>query len=134
MMHELLSLVTTADDAPRALRDMQEQGRLSEHQAAELSERLQAFFSFVGNHDWFKPVWDKVWCEQDIITPDHQLLRPDRVMIRGNEAVIIDYKFGTHESKQYQEQVRNYMLLLSQMGYSAHGYLVYAELEKIQEV
>lgn len=134
MMHELLSLVTTEDDAPRALRDMQEQGRLSEHQAAELSERLQAFFSFVGDHDWFKPVWDKVWCEQDIITPDHQLLRPDRVMIRGNEAVIIDYKFGTHESKQYQEQVRNYMLLLSQMGYSAHGYLVYAELEKIQEV
>ena len=55
-------------------------------------------------------------------------------MIRDNEAVVVDYKFG-NKSDDYNKQVRRYMALLSQMGYkNVKGYLWYVYKNDIEEV
>ena len=54
-----------------------------------------------------------------------QTRRPDRVMIRDGRVIVVDFKFGKH-SEAYNEQVRGYMSLLRDMGYTdVEGYLWY---------
>lgn len=61
--------------------------------------------------------------------------RPDRVMIRGTRAVVVDYKFGSREPGRYRRQVGEYLGLLRQMGYTeCEGYLWYVKLGEIEKV
>ena len=47
-------------------------------------------------------------------------------MCRGEEAIVVDYKFGKARDGQYRRQVLGYMKLLSTMGFSTvKGYLWY---------
>ena len=60
--------------------------------------------------------------------------RPDRVMINDNHAIVIDYKFGHEQPKSHLEQVRDYMTLLQQMGYSTEGHIIYNALQTIHTI
>ena len=60
--------------------------------------------------------------------------RPDRVVIDGSRAVVVDYKFGAHHAG-YRRQVMQYVEMLRQMGYSqVEGYLWYAAENNIEKV
>ena len=55
-------------------------------------------------------------------------------MIKDNEAVVVDYKFGK-ERQEYDIQVRDYMQLLSAIGYTnVKGYVWYVYKNYIKEV
>lgn len=151
LMHELLARLTTHNDLHTELKQMEDDGRITTEQKHQLKAEAEKFFKLIEHTDWFKPVWDRVLCEQDIILPHNtnwlksfsektgimltkNNYRPDRIMIRGNNAVIIDYKFGKHQLDIYKKQVANYMQLLSEIGYNTEGNLVYVELAKIEQV
>ena len=55
-------------------------------------------------------------------------------MIDGKIATVIDYKFGQEHPTIYQEQLRNYTLLLQQMGYTVEAYIVYVAQQKIEQI
>lgn len=60
--------------------------------------------------------------------------RPDRVMINGKKAIVVDYKFG-EKHNSYRKQIALYCSLLSKMGYSeVKGYLWYVREGEIEEV
>ncbi|MBQ4445991.1 MAG: hypothetical protein II910_07050, partial [Prevotella sp.] len=49
--------------------------------------------------------------------------RPDRVMVCGDEVVVVDFKFGKYKD-EYKKQVEEYKNLLVKMGYThVKGYL-----------
>ena len=53
--------------------------------------------------------------------------RPDRVVINGNEVMVIDYKTG-QQHDEYQQQIDSYVALLKEMGYEkVKGQLVYLD-------
>jgi hypothetical protein len=55
-------------------------------------------------------------------------------MVRGKEAVVVDYKFG-REEESHKEQIRNYMGILGEMGYSSvKGYVWYVSAGKIVQI
>ena len=57
------------------------------------------------------------------------------VMINGNEAVVVDYKFGEKQEKRHYSQVKNYLKLIRQMGYEkVSGFLWYVELNRVEAV
>ena len=63
-----------------------------------------------------------------------QTRRPDRVMMKNGEAVVVDFKFG-NKKETYNEQVRQYMNLLAHMGYKhIRGYLWYVFANELEEV
>ena len=63
-----------------------------------------------------------------------QAFRPDRVMTRREETVVVDFKFA-HENEEYHGQVRNYMRLLGRMGRThVRGYLWYVDQNKVVEI
>ena len=86
--------------------------------------------------EWFGGGWQRVRNENEIIVPGAgSTRRPDRVMIRGTRAVVVDYKFGSRDPGRYRRQVGEYLGLLRQMGYTeCEGYLWYVKLEEIEKV
>lgn len=109
--HWIFSHIRTLDDVPQ------------EYEDAFRNEQVR---------QWFDPHW-KVFNECSIITAKGEY-RPDRVITDGQQTIVIDFKFGSpHDG--YKRQVRNYMSLLSKMGYpDVHGYLWYVSQSSIIKV
>lgn len=73
--------------------------------------------------------------EKNIIDANGKMHRPDRVLINANEVIILDYKFTLEESDKHIEQVNNYKILLTEMGYqNIKSYLFYAVKGKLKLV
>ena len=85
---------------------------------------------------WFSDVFDVV-SERAIISGS-DFYRPDRVMIPktgSGPVIVLDYKFGKVRDEKYHEQVRNYMNLLQEMGYSnVKGFLWYVLEDEVVPV
>jgi len=137
LMHLWLSHINTWQDAEPALLRMIRQGQVTENQSIEMRQhllQLQALIAREHHEDWFTSDSYRILSEQDIIVPQGSLQRPDRVMIRDQHAIIIDYKFGHVQRPSHLEQVRDYMALLNHMGYTTEGYIIYAALQTIHSI
>ena len=134
-MHDWLAGIITPADRETALRRLVIAGQVREADIPKLQQQMDRFMAFIeaNDYDWFKP-HEQVLCEQDILLPSGHTQRPDRVMIDGKRAVIIDYKFGSEHKQTYQEQVRDYVSYFESMGYATEGYIVYVNLQKIDKV
>ncbi len=136
LMHEVLGGAACAADAERRLDEMRRSGLLGDEQAQELSAALKREFSRPKVAEWFSGEWDEVRNECDIISgATAGTRRPDRVMICGDRAVVVDYKFGADRSGRHVRQVAEYMRLIGDMGYGrVEGYVWYISLGEIAEV
>jgi CRISPR/Cas system-associated exonuclease Cas4 (RecB family) len=85
--------------------------------------------------EWFTGEWDDIKVEAEIITRD-DARRPDRVMIKGDRAVVVDYKFGSNISGSHTRQVTRYMELLANMKRynDIEGYVWYITLGEVAKV
>lgn len=137
LLHYLFSSIHTADDIDPTLTLMQNEGLFDSQEAMEHAKKLvERALTNKQAKEWFSDKWE-LFNECSIIYMENgelQTRRPDRVMIHNKEVVVIDFKFGK-KSEAYNEQVRNYMNLLTLMGYTnVQGYLWYIyknELEKV---
>ena len=110
------------------------EGTLSKGEHTALTEQISATLNNTIAGDWFSDKWENVDRERSIIRPKDSAKRPDRIMRCGDEAVVVDYKFGkpTHSHK---EQICEYISALRNMGYkSVKGYLWYVAQGEIVEV
>jgi len=84
------------------------------------------YFLFENNH--------LILAEQDIITADGTIYRPDRVVKLNDTYVIIDYKTGKPAEK-HRSQIENYKNLMKDVGFlPVIGKLVYFEEGRIEDV
>ena len=136
LMHEWLAQINTWQDAQPAIDHMIAEGRITPAQQAIMQQQLLALQQLLqreGKEHWFTQP-HIIRNELDILTTTGKTQRPDRVMIDGKTATVIDYKFGQEHPTLYQEQLRNYTLLLQQMGYAVEAYLVYVAQQKIEQI
>lgn len=136
LMHLWLSLINTWQDAEKQLTRLIQEGKFTEQQAIDMRQQLQQLQTLLqqeNHNDWFEGKYTII-AEQDILVPNANTQRPDRVMISGKHAIVVDYKFGHIESKQYYEKVRDYMTLFNHMGYTTEGYIIYVALNKITKI
>lgn len=135
MMHEILNQADNADDVITAIANLRTEGRLSEEQAADMKHIIEREFARAEVAEWFGE-WDEVRRENDIICSHTTgTRRPDRVMISGDRAVVVDYKFGEERLTSHRKQMEGYMTLLREMGYSlVEGYVWYLTLGEIVRI
>lgn len=133
IMHDILKQITHKSDQQNAIADLVRSGRISEEESKTVEEELQHFWNMPETESWFSPD-ARVLNETTILIPTGEQYRPDRVVIRGNEATIVDYKFGDKESKTYLQQVKQYMNLIAEMGYNTSGFVCYVSLKKVVAV
>jgi ATP-dependent helicase/nuclease subunit A len=133
IMHDILKQITHKSDQQNAIADLVRSGRISEEESKTVEEELLHFWNMPETENWFS-LDAKVLNETTILIPTGEQYRPDRVVIRGNKATIVDYKFGDKESKTYLQQVQQYMNLIAEMGYSTSGFVCYVSLKKVVQV
>lgn len=139
LLHTLFAAIHTVDDVEDAITRLSFEGVIeSTSQEQEIRELTYQALSHPQVKDWYSGSW-KLYTECEIIWMEDGKLcqrRPDRVMMREGQIVVVDFKFGKPRPS-YVRQVQEYMNLLIQMGYhpdSIRGYLWYVEEEQVVEV
>ncbi len=133
LMHDLLAHVQRRDDIESSIRTFVNDGKITEAEGTTLKQKIDHFIDIHLLGEWFLDKYHVV-NETEILRPNQTPLRPDRVMIDGKHAIVVDYKFGQQKSFKYCEQVKEYQRLLQQMGYTTEGYLCYIELDEVERV
>ncbi len=136
LMHRVFAEASSAEQVREAIARMELDSLLTAGEAERLRERVERAFADPVIRSWFEYPWDRVRNESSIVLPgDDPMRRPDRVMIAGDRAVVVDYKFGRNEKPEYARQLQDYMELLTEMGYaSVEGYLWYVMLDRVVPV
>lgn len=137
MLHTLFSAIKTAEDINPAIERLIFEGVISNREKeAEIRELAHKVFSSPEIQDWYSGEWT-LFNECAIIYKEKgvfQTRRPDRVMMKDGQMVVVDFKFGK-ENPKYNKQVKGYMQLLTRMGYkNITGYLWYVDEEQIIKV
>ncbi len=153
LLHAIMEHVTTNKDIARAINQTCPPELYTIDEKAELQQYIQTLISNPQVAPWFDDTqWDVITTEQAILLTneykeqvsdetnskkrkiDPDTRRPDRIMIKGKQVVIIDYKTGTGKYASYKKQMREYLDILSLMGYNPCGYIWYVDQDSIEEV
>lgn len=137
LLHTLFSGIATFEDVDTAVDQLVFEGVIdSEQQEEEIRDFAHHALEQPSVCDWYAGGWE-LFSECTILYRENGLLqtrRPDRVMKRGNEVVVVDFKFA-HPDKRYNRQVAEYVRLLQNMGYpDVKGYLWYVDEERVEAV
>lgn len=131
ILHEIFNLIHKREDIRKAVSLLHLQGKISLLDQQRYVQMIENAMNDLQVSTWFAGDW-KILTEAEIIVPKGEIKRPDRVMFRDGQTLIIDFKFGLKPDKVYEQQVREYAQLLKDMGYSSvEGYLWYVRLGKV---
>ena len=138
LLHTLFASIDTKEDLTAAIERLLFEGVIeSAEKAQEIYEIAEKALNLDEVKDWYSGEWT-LYNECSIIYNDEQgkmqTRRPDRVMMKGKEVVVVDFKFGK-KKPEYSTQVREYMSLLSKMGYTdIKGYIWYVYSGELENV
>ena len=135
LMHLVMSGIETKNDITKVLNRLTIEGLItSGKQHSRIKDIVEEALSNPLAATWFNGSY-RLYNECTILCRDgEKARRPDRVMVNGENAVVVDYKFG-HEDSEHYKQVERYMKLLSDMGYkNVTGYLWYVYKNDIKKV
>lgn len=134
LMHRAMEKANTKEDILREIQHSITDGVITPEEAATLQQNIMVTLAESGVEHWFDGSWQSVRSEREIIHNGHSW-RPDRVMIRDGEAVVVDYKFGLGRTASHKRQIELYCQLLNEMGYTdVSGYLWYITIGEIEKV
>ncbi len=138
LLHTLFASIDTKEDLTAAIERLLFEGVIeSAEKAQEIYEIAEKALNLDEVKDWYSGEWT-LYNECSIIYNDEQgkmqTRRPDRVMMKDDEVVVVDFKFGK-KKPEYSTQVREYMSLLSEMGYTdIKGYIWYVYSGELENV
>ncbi|MCF6131324.1 UvrD-helicase domain-containing protein [Flavobacterium wongokense] len=116
IIHEILSFIKTKDDIDLALTKAIENGLIVSGQREEV---LKTILQIVMHQDLelFFSKQHKILNEKNIIQKEGSIVKPDRMVLTGNnEIYLLDYKTGSHQTK-YTHQLENYQNAIEKMGF-----------------
>ena len=115
ILHEIMALIHTKETLDAALKQALETGlvllselEIFKNTIKKIIEQpeLSVFFETNG----------KVYKEQAILKNGAKTIKPDRVVIKGQEAYLLDYKTGEKQEK-HRTQINEYEKALQEMNY-----------------
>ncbi len=122
LLHELMGGVVSGEDIEEAIAAMLRKGMITPAETADLSTTASSII----NHSSLSPFYRKgllVKNESEIITGQGTVLRPDRLVIRGKKATLIDYKSG-NQHPAYAFQLQAYAEALENMGFEVENRII----------
>ena len=134
LYHSIFQYIRTIDDIPHTIQMLKSKGCFGTLlDAEEAQEAVTAMIRGISTEhpEWFSADW-QVLNERAILFLEHQMMttkRPDRVVVKGNQAIIIDYKTAQGAVKrkadgtlvppaENKQQIEEYKRLLSEIGYT----------------
>jgi ATP-dependent exoDNAse (exonuclease V) beta subunit len=133
IVHEILELSADKVAAMQNLQAFYFDGRLNEEEKKLVEKQLDHLFTDPLFASWFGSS-GILLAEQGILLPGGKQKRPDRIILKTDEAVIVDFKTGEAHSR-YANQVREYIAIVSKLSQKpTKGYLCYLETGLIEEI
>jgi ATP-dependent exoDNAse (exonuclease V) beta subunit len=130
LIHEVLSLIVTTGDLPKAVKRIETEGKIAAIDAGKMLIELTELLSDQEVKSWFDGTY-RVVNERNILTGANGIKRPDRIMIGEDSVVVVDYKSGDVESDKYKYQLRAYIRELINCGFrNVSGYIWYTKMNK----
>lgn len=130
IIHRIFEQVETIEDISLAVHSLVDDGLLDDSDVSSYVKKVKDFIQKDELQEFYSGK-GKVLREKSLLVPGKGELRPDRVVLFGKHAVVLDYKTGKAES-HHKSQVRQYMNALRNMGYlPVEGYLLYFDEEEI---
>ncbi len=134
ILHQILATVIRTDELADAIDALILDGILSEEERSTFVKSATEVLEHPELGALLRQAKDRL-TERAIVTTDGHLQRPDQVLFMEDRLVVIDYKFTFQEDPKHDEQVCNYVRLLTEMGYkTVEGYLFYAVNKKLKAV
>ncbi len=116
LIHSILAEINYADEKEDVLNKLVLDGNLPTDMYDKINNLIDNIILNPNLKQYFSEEYE-VKNEQDIILTDKTILRPDRVVIKNNNAVVIDYKTGSRIEK-HDEQINTYAKALESIGYT----------------
>jgi ATP-dependent exoDNAse (exonuclease V) beta subunit len=133
LLHDILSKVYRKDQLQSVLEAEENAGNITSKDKDRLSHMMQELWNLEKVNDWFTGGWE-IKTEVPVLPMKGHLSRLDRVMIKDNMAIVVDYKSGARRHSD-TDQVKNYMNILDQMGYDrVEGYVLYLTNKELIKV
>ncbi len=134
LVHTALSRIRKAGDEENVLLKMSDEGMIDGKQMEQLLIKIRQLLADPLIHPYFLPD-NIIKVEAEILSDDGHVYRPDRVILHGDEAIVLDFKTGKPKKEQ-EKQIGLYGKLLNDMGYKhLKKYLIFIEPEiKVVEV
>ncbi len=133
ILHKVLSLIKSLEDLDPVLEQLTTERLINKNQLPEIRNKIASMFKKIPElTGWFSDEYEVINERQ--IFAKREVLIPDRVMVKNNAAIIVDYK-REKKSQQHINQVKAYGKVLADMGYTPiELYLLYIDDQNLIEV
>ena len=133
LCHDILAHIETREEQQAVVDQYMQRGVIeSEEQRREVESLLNRAWENPRMCEWFDGSWDLLREQAMMVNGEEK--RPDRVMLKGDKAIVLDYKFGAPNPK-YHRQVQEYMEVMRLLGYrEVEGYLWYAQQAELERI
>ncbi|WP_440879311.1 UvrD-helicase domain-containing protein [Tenacibaculum sp. C7A-26P2] len=114
LIHEMMSKIISEEDITKVIDEYTNQGIIQKKNI----KLIQRIIINIVKHPLLEEFFKKnitVFNEREIVTIDNQIIIPDRLVINGSDAVVIDYKTGKHSS-QHHQQILKYANTIGEMN------------------
>ena len=131
--HLLTSRINSVDEIKNKVDEGIHSGEISVANSKQLIERLTKLYnlaeyqSLISNNI-------QVLNEQAILVDENTMARPDKIVIKADETIIIDFKTGLPKNKD-EKQIKSYQNTLVEMGYpNVSCYLYYSSIAELRQM
>jgi ATP-dependent exoDNAse (exonuclease V) beta subunit len=132
LVHYILSKIKTRDDIESVILNAVLAGDITKEESDKMVLEIKSLLSINSISSYFEN-GVIVKNELEILTSSGDILRPDRVVIEGNIAIVIDYKTGKKNASKYHAQMRDYEHALLSLGYtSVKKLLLYIQEQEVE--
>lgn len=133
-VHKVLERLKPGQDWKRVAQWVAEEAWLQSEERQELEAHLKALFEIPELKSWFFDADYQSFPELQLRSKEGKRLRADRVLVKENKAIVLDFKTGAPED-WHKKQVTEYSQILAQSaGMETRTFLVYTRSGELQEV
>lgn len=131
--HLLMAQCDSSELITKTLKKLADEDKIPLEYISELSEKAERTFQKLNGKSIFKDVV-KIYNETTIISSVDSIKRPDKIVLKENETIIIDFKTGNKNEKDVK-QITEYANLLKQMKLpQVKAFLFYTASEELHEI
>ena len=131
--HLLMSKSANATDIDTILKELLSDGLIEEKNESPLREIAHSFWKKMSEGNYLEGK-EKILNEQLILAGENELKKPDKVFIKANEVLVIDFKTGKVDQK-HMEQIVAYGNLLEEIyARPSRCLLYYSSLNQLTEL
>ena len=115
IFHLALSRISSIDLISKVINDLLVQGVCNKSESIKLEKQINEFLSHDEIRSYFFNAFEVI-NEKEILARDGRSFVPDKVIIKDNEVLIIDFKTGV-EKDDHLKKIQEYSDIYSLMGY-----------------